>query len=194
MEASTSTDHPKAEPGLLVITEHSVIEEPVATQLFDLHVLCFEELHDHAALRNVYTREFWDDDMSSELVHKIVAWVDGEPIGLCTGIIEPDRVGYVSGDFLRNQAEGRKIFYQALTVVHPDHRNLRVVRSLFETGIAVAHRENALVAFDTNRWNIDNGYVELIRRVLRRQGISTLREIDSHHWYVFDAAATPEPS
>ena len=106
--------------------------------LWDLYFTAFEPLQELALLNHLYSRSAFDLLLADERVSKLIAWVEGRPVGLAMITNQLDIVPQISPPFLRRKypemAERQAVFFGIMIFVAESHRRTSAFARICSTG------------------------------------------------------------
>jgi hypothetical protein len=179
----------------VTITRESVVSGATADKLLAMHLESFAPLAELAI-----QRQTGDQDEMLEVFHdpaftKIVAWKQGEPVGLGVITNALDRIPEISPAFLRSRypehAARNAIYVGIYVTIAAAHRGVTLFSRISTEMWQIPARENGLLVFDICDFNREVfGADQLALQVASAFPHSNVTTVDRQTWYV---AELPEP-
>jgi GNAT superfamily N-acetyltransferase len=175
-------------PNVEVLLE---LDDETFEELYELYHEAFEPLRVKAAARQVMRRDEFRDEMFDVRVTKYVVRSRGRAVGLSTLTRDLSTVPWIEPAFYAarfpEHHARNAIFYQGITLVHPDHQGSKVFSALMsEMGKAI-RAARGLAAFDICSHNESfKALHETALTASRRSLPSTLVHADRQTYYLID--------
>lgn len=164
--------------------------------LWQLYYDAFEPLQELALLNHLYPRADFDALLADERVSKLIAWVDGMPVGLAMITNELELVPQISPPFLHakypEQAADNAIFFGIMVFVAETHRRSTTFARLIAGMGQITAQAGGVVVFDICRHNMAE--IELdqqLASIARWFPGSSFERIDEQSYF---AATLPTPT
>lgn len=164
--------------------------------LWDLYFDAFEPLQELALLNHLYHRSDFDALLADERVSKLIAWVEGKPVGLAMITNELELVPQISPPFLRakypEQAGRQAVFFGIMVFVAEAHRRSTTFARLVAGMGQITAAASGVVVFDICRHNM--AAIELdqqLASISRWFPDSSFERIDEQSYF---AATLPAPT
>lgn len=164
--------------------------------LWDLYFDAFEPLQELALLNHLYHRSDFDTLLADERVSKLIAWVEGKPVGLAMITNELELVPQISPPFLRakypDQAGRQAVFFGIMVFVAETHRRSTTFARLVAGMGQITAAASGVVVFDICRHNM--AAIELDKQlasISRWFPDSSFERIDEQSYF---AATLPAPT
>ena len=177
------------------ITEERTPGIAVADALWGCYYEAFEPLQELALLNHLYHRDEFSALVEDRRVMKLVARVDGLPVGMGMVTNELDIVPQISPPFLNRRypdlAARQAIYFAILVFVADGHRRGSLFARLVSGMAQIAALDDGLIVFDVCRHNMQElSLHEQLRRVAGWFPQSSFEAIDSQAYF---AARFPMP-
>ncbi len=142
-----------------VVTVERVPSQAVWADLWDLYYEAFEPLQELALLNHLYPRSSFDELLADDRVTKLIAWVDGRPVGLAMITNELSLVPQISPPFLHarypDEAARRAVFFGIMVLVSDSRRRSAVFARLIAGMAQITAEASGVVVFDICRHNLE---------------------------------------
>jgi len=173
---------------LIVISRQWVVEEPLATEIYEMMLRAYEPHRTDAPFRYVWTRDEWLEMMRHPRIMKFIATVDGRLSGVGTGVMGDAmrEIGTSSVDHTEDRHPGRFVICQEDTFVDPSVHDTRVFLSLLRDGLRFGRENDAVVVFSTTDSMVERGFVRLLQRIIRKELGTEIQEVGAQRYYEFD--------
>ena len=165
--------------------------------LWDLYFETFEPLQELALLNHLYPRPDFEALLGDARVTKLIAWVEGNPVGLAMITNELDLVPQISPPFLHakypEQASNRAVFFGIMLFVAESHRRSTTFARLVAGMGQLTAQASGVAVFDVCRHNM--AAVELdkqIESMARWFPGSSFEQIDEQSYFAATLPALPE--
>jgi fatty acid desaturase len=197
--ACTETVHDDRAPatrrrGAVTLTISNRIDPDHLPRLWDIYSTAFEPLRELALLNHLYPRDVFDELVLDDRVFKVIAWFDGEPVGLAVVTNHLELVPQISPPYLRRRypelTERNAVFFGVFVCVEESARAKSVTARLIAGMAQVAALRSGIVICDISQYNVDLGVDRMIGRITEWFPNSSFERIDSQHFY---EAFYPEP-
>lgn len=178
------------------VTATPTVDDATSHRLWRLYRDSFAELRSRAATRHVFSRSEFQAHLDDPQVDKLVAWLDGQPVGLVTLTRNLHSVPWVSPEFYGarypEQAARGAIFYCALAMVHPFARRSDAFARLVARRAPDIVAADGVLAADLCSFNIEETELSDTMTVLMRRawGGARLVELDRQVFFAWE----PQPS
>ena len=193
-ERSFELNRPRARA---VVTVERRPADAAWDDLWDLYFEAFEPLQELALLNHLYHRADFNDLLDDERVSKLIAWVEGEPVGLAMITNELDLVPQISPPFLHakypEQAAEHSVFFGIMVFVAESHRRSTTFARLVAGMGQITADASGVVVFDICRHNM--AAIELdkqIASISRWFPGSSFEQIDEQRYFAAVLPAQPE--
>lgn len=180
-----------------IVTVERVPARESWTDLWDLYFDAFEPLQELALLNHLYPRADFEAMLADERVSKLIAWVEGAPVGLAMITNELELVPQISPRFLHarypEQAADRAVFFGIMVFVADSHRRSTTFARLIAGMGQITAEASGVVVFDICRHNL--AAIELdkqIASISRWFPGSSFEQIDEQHYFAATLPAVPE--
>lgn len=165
--------------------------------LWDLYYTAFEPLQELALLNHLYPRASFDELLADERVSKLIAWVDGRPIGLAMITNELDIVPQISPPFLRrlypDAAERQAVFFGIMIFVAESHRRTTAFARLIAGMGQITAQMGGVVVFDICRHNLEASELDRqLNTISRWFPGSSFEQVDEQRYYAATLPAQPD--
>ena len=164
---------------------------PLAThwpELWALYHDAFEPLQELALLNHLYTRTAFEELLADERITKLVAWVQGQPVGLAMITNELALVPQISPPFLHarypDEARRSAVYFGIMVLVSESKRRSTVFARLIAGMAQITAQASGVVVFDICRHNMEA--LELDRQIgsfTRWFPGSTFDQIDEQRYF-----------
>ena len=166
-------------------------------KLWDLYAEAFEPLQELALLNHLYPRESFEALVADERVTKLIAWIDGRPVGLAMITNELELVPQISPPFLHarypEQAARGAVFFGIMVFVADSHRRSTAFARLIAGMGQITAEAGGVVVFDICRHNM--AAIELDRQIAtisRWFPGSSFEQVDEQRYFAATLPALPE--
>lgn len=195
--AEATMQPPTAAPPV-VVTHHEVVDGELAEQLWAAYHTNFEPLAELAILQHYYEREEIYEEFANPRIDKIVAWLDGQPVGLGMVTNSLEDVPQISPRFLRRKypehAARDAIYFGILVMVSAPQRGRTVFSRVYTELWQVPARAGGVLVFDICDFNRELFDTDaLTARIASQFPNASVDVLDRQTWYVADLPA-PIPS
>ncbi len=180
----------------MVTVEHHP-ERKFWDDLWDLYFVAFEPLQELALLNHLFPRADFDALLADHRVSKLIAWVEGAPVGLAMITNELELVPQISPPFLHakypEHAANRAVFFGIMVFVAESHRRSTTFARLIAGMGQITAEASGVVVFDICRHNM--AAIELdkqIASISRWFPGSSFEQIDEQRYFAATLPALPE--
>lgn len=166
-------------------------------ELWSLYADAFEPLQELALLNHLYSRDAFEGLLEDERVSKLIAWVEGRPVGLAmiTNVLEI--VPQISPPFLRrlypDETARRAVFFGIMVFVADTTRLTSVFARLIAGMGQITAEAGGVVVFDICRHNMET--IELDRQInaiARWFPGSSFEQVDEQRYFAARLPVLPE--
>ncbi|WP_309648101.1 hypothetical protein [Nocardioides sp.] len=170
------------------VTIEETVDEQTAQDYFGLYRETFGELATRAVARQVLHESEFMEEMRDPRVHKYVARLDDQIVGISTLTSDLETVPWISPDYFAHHypehTARRAVFYLGFTLVRAEHRRSRVFQAMIERVVELLVAERAVCAWDICAFNDDSlGFGAAIEHFLHSQAEVTVEKIDRQTYY-----------
>ena len=165
--------------------------------LWDLYFEAFEPLQELALLNHLYRQADFESLLADERVTKLIAWVEGSPVGLAMITNELDLVPQISPPFLHarypEQTTRRAVFFGIMIFVAESHRRSTTFARLIAGMGQITAEASGVVVFDICRHNLAASDLDKqIASISRWFPGSSFEQIDEQAYFAATLPALPE--
>ncbi len=177
----------------IVVTMEGRVDDTVARDYFLLYRRTFGELATQAVARQVLHESEFLEEMRDPRVHKYVARLGGQIVGMSTLTTELETVPWISPDYFvhhypEHSARGA-VFYLGFTLVSGEHRRARIFQAMVAEMLAVVVAARGVCAWDICGFNDDTiGFSDSIEQFLHGRTGVTVEKIDRQTYYAISFA------
>jgi hypothetical protein len=171
-----------------VVTVERVPSRQTWDELWDLYYDAFSPLQELALLNHLYPRPSFEELLADERVTKLIAWVDGRPVGLAMLTNELELVPQISPPFLHarypDESERGAVFFGIMVLVSDSRRRGAVFARLIAGMAQITAEASGVVVFDICRHNMEA--MELDRQIgsfTRWFPGSTFDQVDEQRYF-----------
>lgn len=176
------------------ITIENRVDPSLIPTLWRIYHESFKPLAKIALLDHNLTREMFEQLITDGRVIKVIAWKDGQPVGLATVTNFLDIVPQISPQFLRHRypehAARNAIFFGVFVCVDKSVRSSTVFSRLLAGIGQTAAAQSGIVVFDVSAANCRAGVDKMIGKVASWFADSTFERIDAQYYF---ASELPHP-
>lgn len=170
------------------VTIEETVDEETAQDYYALYRQTFGELATRAVARQVLHESEFLEEMRDPRVHKYVARLGEQIVGMSTLTADLETVPWISPDYFAHHypehTARRAVYYLGFTLVRAEHRRSRVFQAMIERVVEVLVAERAVCAWDICAFNDDTiGFGAAIEHFLHGQAEVTVEKIDRQTYY-----------
>jgi len=170
------------------VTIEETVDEETAQDYYALYRQTFGELATRAVARQVLHESEFLEEMRDPRVHKYVARLGEQIVGMSTLTADLATVPWISPDYFAHHypehTARRAVYYLGFTLVRAEHRRSRVFQAMIERVVEVLVAERAVCAWDICAFNDDTiGFGAAIEHFLHGQAEVTVEKIDRQTYY-----------
>jgi len=180
-----------------VVTVERVPSRESWGDLWNLYFEAFEPLKELALLNHLYQRADFEGLLADERVTKLIAWVEGMPVGLAMITNELQLVPQISPPFLHRKypehAARRAVFFGIMIFVADLHRRSTTFARLIAGMGQITAEASGVVVFDICRHNLAASELDKqIASISRWFPGSSFEQIDEQHYFAATLPTQPE--
>ena len=170
------------------VTVEERVDEATARDYHALYRRTFGALATRAVARQVLHESEFMEEMRDPRVHKYVARMGEQIVGMSTLTSDLETVPWISPDYFAHHypehAARGAVYYLGFTLVSGDHRRSRVFQAMIERVVEVLVAQKAVCAWDICAFNDDSiGFGDAIEHFLHGQAEVTVEKIDRQTYY-----------
>ncbi len=190
-----ATTTPARTSSPISVTHHEVVTGDLADRLWESYAVNFDPLAELAVLQHLYDESEIRAEFENRRIDKIIAWQDGQPVGLAMLTNSLEDVPQISPRFLRRRypehGARNAIYFVILAMVAQPLRGRTVFSRLHTEMCQAAAHDAGVLVFDVCEFTREMFDPETSAgRAVGQFPNGSLSVLDRQTWYVADL---PQP-